>query len=142
MIAKATDHSKGVSVRRALELLDIPKSSYYRSKNKTSDKDLCSFKIIENRFLKSSRKAGIRQLKMIIERKDGIIFNRKKIARIKTKYGLVTKIRTPNKYKVFMLKKQEHEILPNVLQRDFYQEVPNRVYSIDITQVKYAGNKA
>ena len=142
MIAKATDHSKGVSVRRALELLDIPKSSYYRSKNKTSDKDLCSFKIIENRFLKSSRKAGIRQLKMIIERKDGIIFNRKKIARIKTKYGLVTKIRTPNKYKVFMLKKQEHEILPNVLQRDFYQKIPNRVYSIDITQVKYAGNKA
>lgn len=142
MIAKATTTFKGLSLRSALKLLDIPKSRYYRLKNKHSDKDLCDFKIIEKHFLKSSRKAGIRQLKMILERREGIVFNRKKIARIKRKFGLRTEIRMKNKYKYFALKKQEHEVLPNILNREFSQKKPKRVYSIDITQVRYGGTKA
>lgn len=142
MIAKATTIFQGLSIRSSLKLLDIPKSRYYRLKNQTQDKDLCDFKIIEKYFLKSSRKSGIRQLKMDIEIREGIIFNRKKIARIKKKFGLRTEIRMKNKYKYFALKKQEHETLPNVLNREFTQETPNKVYSIDITQVKYRGIKA
>lgn len=105
MIAKATTTFQGLSIRHALKLLDIPKSRYYRLKNQHFDKDECDFKLIEKYFLKSGRKAGIRQLKMILERKEGIVFNRKKIARIKRKFGLQTEIRMKNKHRYFASKK-------------------------------------
>ena len=79
---------------------------------------------------------------MIIERKEGIIFNKKKIARIKKKYKLETEIRRVNKYKTFRIKTEEHKACSNHLNRNFKQTNANRVYSIDITQVKYAGKKA
>ncbi len=79
---------------------------------------------------------------MAIERGEGLILNEKKIARIKKKYGLETQIRRRNKYKAFAKKKQEHETFPNLLDREFNQKVPNKVYSIDITQINYGGKKA
>lgn len=79
---------------------------------------------------------------MIIERKEGLIFNKKKIARIKKKYKLETEIRRMNKYKTFRIKNEEHKTCPNHLNRNFKQTSANRVYSIDITQVKYADKKA
>jgi putative transposase len=79
---------------------------------------------------------------MIIERKEGLIFNKKKIYRIKKKYGLETKIRRKNKYKTFRIERDEHRAVPNYLERKFKQRFANRVYSIDITQVKYAHKKA
>ena len=117
-------------------------SSYYRSLNKVHDKDESDFKIIEKHFLKHNCKVGIRQLKMIIEKKESLIFNRKKIARIKKKYRLETKIRRVNKYKTFRIKMDEHKTCANILNRSFNQTNANRVYSIDITQVKYANKKA
>lgn len=98
--------------------------------------------MIEYYFKKSNEKAGIRQLKMIIERKEGLVFNLKKIRRIKNKYGLETKIRRANKYKQFMLKHHEHKVCSNLLARNFKQNKADKVYSIDITQVNYAGKKA
>ena len=91
-------------------------------------------------FQKSNRKHGIRQLKMAIERGEGLIFNNKKLSRIKKKYGLETVIRRKNKYKVFARKQQEHDTFPNLLERNFDQKVPDTVYSTDITQINY-GNK-
>lgn len=79
---------------------------------------------------------------MIIERKSGLIFNRKKIARIKKKFSLETQIRRKNKYKVFAMKKQEHSTSANLLERKFAQTEADKVYSIDITQINYAHQKA
>lgn len=98
--------------------------------------------MIEKHFLRSNKKAGIRQLKMIIERKEGLIFNKKKIARIKRKYKLETVIRRKNIYRMFTKKQQEHEVCANLLDRNFKQEKCDQVYSIDITQVKYNQKKA
>lgn len=106
------------------------------------DKDLNDFKLIEKTFLKHNKKVGIRQLKMLIEKDCGLVFNKKKIARIKRKYGLETKIRRKNKYKIFARKKQEHATFPNILARNFKQERPDLVYSTDITQINYSGKKA
>lgn len=100
------------------------------------------FKIIEKIFKKYKGKLGIRQLKMHIEREIGIIFNNKKIARIKKKFNLETVIRRRNKYRAFAKNKQEHETFPNLLSRDFKQQSPDRVYSTDITQVNYGSKKA
>ena len=103
---------------------------------------MSDFQLIEHYFLKSNCKAGIRQLKMIIERKEGIIFNKKKIGRIKRKFGLKTEIRIKNKFKTFRYKTEEHKICPNLLARNFTQDFVNKVYSIDITQVKFANKNA
>lgn len=120
---------------------NISSSTFYRNK-KTFDKDQHDFKIIEYYFLRSNKKAGIRQLKMIIERKSKLIFNRKKIARIKKKFGLETEIRRKNKYKAFALKAQEHAVCANLLDRKFNQVEADKVYSIDITQINYGHQKA
>lgn len=77
---------------------------------------------------------------MEIHRGEGLIFNHKKIARIKRKFNLKTKIRRANKYRYFALKKQEHEFFPNLLNRKFKQTRPDIVYSTDITQL-WIGNK-
>jgi putative transposase len=103
---------------------------------------LQDFKIIEKIFVKYKGRLGIRQLKMHIERETGLVFNRKKIARIKKKFNLQTLIRRRNKYRVFAKKKQEHETFPNLLNRNFKQQSADTVYSTDITQINYGTKKA
>ena len=63
--------------------------------------------------------------------------NHKKIQRIMRKYGLVTKVRRKNPYKMIMKKRLEHRIFPNKLQREFYQIVPFKVFCTDITYVPF-----
>ena len=79
---------------------------------------------------------------MAIERGEGLVFNEKKIARIKRKYKLETIIRRKSKHRIFAKKKQEHEIFPNILSRSFKQDTPDKVYSTDITQINYGTKKA
>jgi putative transposase len=79
---------------------------------------------------------------MIIEREEGLIFNHKKIARLKKKYCLETKIRLKSKYRKFAKKKTEHETCPNILERNFKDLKADQVYSTDITTLKYCGKKA
>lgn len=98
--------------------------------------------LIRKYFDRSKSKYGIRQLAMIIEREEGLILNKKRIARLKKKYSLVTKIRIKNKYRQFAKKKQEHESYPNLLDRNFKDLKADQVYVTDITTLKYQGKKA
>ena len=106
------------------------------------DFDYDDYCLIRKYFLRSKQKHGIRQLRMAIERSEGLVINEKKIARIKRKYKLETKIRRKSKYKIFAKKKHEHDIFPNLLNREFDQKEPDKVYSTDITQINYGGKKA
>ena len=115
----------------------MPKSSFYRQSKLRKDQDEADFKLINKVFLKNKEKVGIRQIKMILERDHQVLMNKKKIARIKRKFNLHTKIRRKNKYKLFVKKNQEHKTCPNLLNRNFKQTRPNTVYSIDITQMSY-----
>lgn len=107
-----------------------------------NERDLLSLKVIMKHFERGKLKSGIRQIAMEIERKEGVVFNHKKIARIKKKFGLETQIRKINKYRYFAKKKQEHESCPNILERNFKNLKPDQVYSTDITTIKYRGRKA
>lgn len=93
--------------------------------------------------MERKEKVGIRQIKMLIENYSGLIMNRKKIARIKQKYGLVTKIRRKNKYKEFGKIAHEHRSHPNLLKRAFKKKNADEAYSTDITYLNYGkGNRA
>jgi transposase InsO family protein len=78
---------------------------------------------------------------MLLWREYRVVMNLKKIVRIKKKHGLVTKIR--KKYKYFITKKQhEHKVAGNILNRNFKVGKEHQVYSTDITQFNYSGEKA
>jgi transposase InsO family protein len=129
-------------LRNIIKDLKISKSSYFRELNKGPDRDLKDFNIINTTFAKYKGKLGIRQLKMHIERETGLIFNKKKIARIKRKFNLETVIRRKSKYRLFKKKDQEHKTFSNILARDFKQKTPDKVYSTEITQINYGHKKA
>jgi len=136
--AKAIENTSALRLILILPRLQLTRSSYYRFLNlPTDDPDEESYLIIKELFERRKCKVGIRQLKMMIEREYGLIMNHKKIARIKRKYGLVTKIRRKNKYKFFAKKNHEHKTVSNKLDRKFKVKIPDQVYSTDITQLNY-----
>ena len=86
-------------------------------------------------FDQGKGKWGWRQVQMNLKTIKNITMNHKKIKRIKNKYGLVTKIRQKNPYRAMMKKTQEHRTFPNILQRQFTQLIPFKVFCTDITYV-------
>ena len=111
---------------------------YYQMKNFSSrqKKDKSDLEIISKYFFLSREKAGIVTLDMIL-RRNNIIINHKKIARIKKDYNLYTKIRRRNPYKGIILNSKEHPSIPNLLNRDFIHLGPDQVYSTDMTYLFY-----
>jgi transposase InsO family protein len=106
------------------------------------ERDFEDLEVLRKYHEKGKHKDGIRQLEMILSRDEGLIMNHKKIARLKSKYKLVTKIRVKNKYRYFAKKKHEHESCPNLLERNFKDLRADQVYSTDITTLKFNGKKA
>ena len=74
---------------------------------------------------------------MKLKKEKNVIMNHKKIQRIKNKYELFTRIRKPNPYKNIMKKEQEHRTFSNVLNRNFKQIVPSKVFGTDITYLPF-----
>lgn len=83
-------------------------------------------------------KKGSRSIKMLLEDKFGICYNRKRIMRIMRKYNIVCPIRRKKyKYKVT----REHKVCKNYLQREFKQNVPGKVMLTDISYLQYGNAK-
>lgn len=74
---------------------------------------------------------------MKLEDEKNVIMNHKKIQRIKIKYCLFTKIRKVNPYKAMMKKTMEHRVFENVLNREFNQPTPYKVFGTDITYIPF-----
>lgn len=107
-----------------------------RSREIRREKDGPAHDLIKHYFEKSRRKAGIITLDLLM-RRDGHLINHKRIARIKREYGLHTKIRRRNPYRVIPLDSGEFVHVPNRLKRDFYPPLPDQVYSTDMTYLFY-----
>lgn len=83
-------------------------------------------------------KKGSRSIKMLLEDKFGICYNRKRIMRIMRKYNIVCPIRR-KKYKYKVTK--EHKVCKIYLQREFKQNVPGKVMLTDISYLQYGNAK-
>ena len=89
------------------------------------------------------RKKGARQIKMTLAGQFKIVFNLKRIRRIMKKYEIVCPIRKANPYRRMLKATQEHRVMPNLLKRQFKQDVPGKVLLTDITYLFYGrGQKA
>jgi putative transposase len=87
------------------------------------------------------RKKGARQIKMTLEGQYDIIYNLKRIRRIMKKYGIICPIRKANPYKRMLKATREHTVLPNLLNRNFKQDIPGKVLLTDITYLFYGQGK-
>lgn len=121
----------------------MSRSGYYKWL-KTIDKkpkDYDDYLLIKEIFDKGKSKYGWRTIQMKLKDK-GVTMNHKKIVRIKNKYNLVTKIRRGNPYKEIMKKTREHRTFENILNRNFKQDNPRKVFCSDITYLPFCGGMA
>jgi putative transposase len=121
----------------------VSKSGYYRWKSEgylvKEDRTLEDLITIIHESKKG--KAGIRVIKMILERDFDLYVNLKRVYRIKKKLKLVTLRRRKNKYQMFNFKDEQHRAVPNLLQQNFAVEKRKKVLSIDITYLDYGTGK-
>ena len=120
------------------KIANISKSGYYKwlkNSNKI-EKDYEDYLLIKKVFEKGKKKLGFRSIKMQLSEKQ-IKMNHKKIIRIMNKYHLHCLIRKRNPYKNIMKKSQEHRTFENVLNRNFNQDVPFKVFCTDITYIPF-----
>lgn len=123
----------------------MSRSGYYRWLNNSSkpDKDIDDYLVIKELFEAGKKKLGWRSIQMKLKHDKDIAMNHKKIIRIMKKYQLFVKIRTKNPYKLMAKKTQEHRTFANILNREFKQIEPLKVFCTDITYLYYGyGQKA
>lgn len=120
-------------------IANVSRSGYYKWKEINGDKkkDYDDYLLIKEIFDRGKGKYGWRTIQMKLKSEKGIKMNHKKIQRIKKDYGLITKIRKVNPYKMIMKKSQENRTFENLLDRKFKQDVPLKVFSTDITYIPF-----
>ncbi len=96
------------------------------------DNDYVDYLKIKEIFDQGKGKYGWRSIKMRLPE-----MNHKKIQRIMRKYELTAKVRKKNPYRAIIKKTMEHRIFPNILQREFHQDIPFRVFCTDITYLPF-----
>jgi putative transposase len=133
------------------DIAGVSRSGYYnylslKSADRRSQQDKLDELVKENilkAFHFKRRKKGARQIKMTLEGQFNTTYNLKRIRRIMKKYDIICPIRKANPYRRMAKATKEHTVLPNLLNRQFKQNVPGKVLLTDITYLFYGkGNKA
>ncbi|AQR92668.1 integrase core domain protein [Clostridium saccharobutylicum] len=128
------------------ELLDVSRSGYYNYINSKENriarenKDLEAKNMILKAFNRRGYKKGSRSIKMILENEFNIVYSLKKIQRIMRKYNIVCPHRKANPYKQMAKATKEHRTVPNILERNFKQDMPGKILLTDITYLPYNGS--
>lgn len=114
------------------EVAGVSRSGYYnyfseksqKQRELKDEKDEVVKELILKAFHFKGRKKGARQIKMTLAGQFGVVYNLKRIRRM-------------------MKATQEHRVVPNLLNREFKQDVPGKVLLTDITYLFYGkGQKA
>jgi transposase InsO family protein len=132
-------------VKFLCETAGVSRSGYYNyfspkseeQRKRKDEKDEVAKELILKAFRFKGRMKGARQIKMTLVGQFQCVFNLKRIRRIMKKYGIVCPIRKANPYRRMMKATQEHRVVPNLLNRQFKQEIPSKVLLTDITYLNY-----
>lgn len=128
------------------EVLNVSRSGYYNYLNtldKQKDAELEDLEARDNILIAFNYRGynkGSRSIKMLLQGEFSIIYSRKKIQRIMRKYDIKCPIRKANPYRRMAKATKEHRIVPNLLDRNFKQDVPEKVLLTDITYLPYGNN--
>jgi putative transposase len=136
-------------VSHLCETSGVSRSGYYnyftiKSQNTRKNRDKLD-ELLKEDILKAykfkGRKKGARQIKMTLANQFSIIYNLKRIRRIMKKYSIYCPIRKASPYRRMMKATMEHQVLPNLLKRNFKQNIPGKVLLTDITYLFYGNGK-
>lgn len=133
-------------VSHLCKVAEVSRSGYYsyikssENRNIREQRDLQLKEIILKAFNHRGYKKGSRSIKMVLENEFNLIINRKCIQRIMRKYNIKCPIRKANPYRRMMKATKEHTVVPNLLNRNFKQEVPGKVLLTDITYIPYGAS--
>lgn len=129
----------------------VSRSGYYKyfSSNAVKRREYNEVRDLESKenILKAynfkKRKKGAKQIKMTLQSQFGINYNLKRIRRIMKKYDIICPHRKANPYRRMMKATKEHTVLPNLLNREFKQNLPGKVLLTDISYLFFKnGQKA
>jgi len=131
------------------EVAGVSRSGYYdyfssksvEQRKQKNEKDEIVKEVILKAFHFKGRKKGARQIKMTLEGRFRIVYNLKRIRRIMKKYEIVCPIRKANPYRRMMKATKEHRVVPNLLNREFKQQIPGKVLLTDITYLFFGKSK-
>ena len=133
-------HIGDYALKSMCDVLEISKRTYYKYRA-AEDKDYYDYLLIKEVFDESKGTYGYRRICEGLLIKYGVILNHKKVARIMNKYGLkpeyIKRIR-PN----YSAKRQEENVKPNLLKRNFNVIEPNRIWVTDITYLIFGNKRA
>lgn len=133
--------------RYLCELVDVSPSGYYRwlatedQRQIRAAADEEDIVLIRHHFEALNGKAGALVIKMRLEQISHVVMNHKKIRRLMRKAGLVAVIRQANPYRKMAKATHEHQTCPNLLERQFNQAEPEKVFLTDITYLRYGGGQ-
>jgi len=127
----------------------VSRSGYYNyfsekaivRRKQNDEKDASLRDMILKAFHFKKRKKGARQIKMTLAGQFQVVYNLKRIRRVMNKYNIICPIRRANPYRKIMKATQEHKVVPNLLNRQFKQEMPYKVLLTDITYLFFGKGK-
>lgn len=138
-----------VSISFLCKIAEVSRSGYYNYfsnnsiniREKKESEDLKKYTLVKKAYDFKNRKKGARQIKMTLHKEFNMIMNLKSIRRIMKKYNLACPIRKANPYRRMMKATKEHTTLPNLLNRNFKQDIVGKVLLTDITYLFYGNGK-
>lgn len=146
--SKTKSHTNLFTIKELCEIMGVSKSGYYKwlknidSRANRAAAELFDYKIIKKIFDEKKQKIGWRVIRMELETLK-ITMNHKKIRRIMNKYGIRTKVRKANPYRNMFKATLEHRTKLNLLNRNFKQIIPYKVFGTDITYlISNSGRKS
>ena len=127
-------HHEEFSIATMCRFFGVSRSGYYGFARRLgrSEKDAVLAQCIAQQQDKCFQTYGYRRMHLWLER-QGIHHNPKTILRIMKKYGLLSEIRRPRKWR--QMGQQLHKY-QNLLNRNFHAEAPNRKWVTDISYIQ------
>lgn len=136
-------------VKYLCEVAGISRSGYYQyfsvqsqeQRQRNQKQDEVTRDLVLKAFHFKGRKKGARQIKMTLAGQFQVVYNLKRIRRIMKKYAIICPIRKANPYRRMMRATHEHRVVPNLLNREFKQDIPGKVLLTDITYLSYGNGQ-
>ena len=121
-------------------VLNISPKTYYKYRSK-EDLDYYDYLIIKEIFDENKRTYGYRRIVDGLLQKYGVVMNGKKVLRIMKKYNLMAEYIRKAKIK-HKNERIEDNVKPNLLNRNFTTDAPNKVWDTDVTYLIFKGSRA
>jgi putative transposase len=133
------EQSAGHSIEKMCKVLEVSRSSYYKRKNKGKGKRAKEnekiLEMIRQIFSESNERYGSPRITAELNR-GGIVYNKKRIARIMRENGIEAKIF--RKYRNTTQSDHQREKSGNLLNRAFSRQRVNEAWASDITYIRTA----